>query len=511
MARCPSRIRSSAVAAFALCAWLAAPRTEAACKPWLQLQTDRFRVISALPEKATTDIVNSLARFQAATEMVTTAGQARPSAPTTLYVFRKEDWPFEDWGGFFYSSPGDFENTILVSEPDKDLQAPYQTVMHEYVHYLIRAQSGHDYPQWYNEGLAEVLGAVVQDLQMLRVGVVSAGQIDILESRKWIPLRELLQTTTTWDNYRNSADADIFYAESALLVHYFMLGNEKRRIDVNEYIELRSQGVELDEAFRQAFETDYATLEKELRTYVDRDKFYWVGIERSKVPDAVIRNVKPLACIDGQLETGIALLLSSPAAPDGVRKKWLAPVQQERPDDAGTLTGLALAAEASGDIATADRLFDQVMAKPEVDARWLYLAADTWMQRAAKESRHSLFAPPESAVVPAQRAYDALLRAGASSSNDPSALYALAWAELFVDKDLRAGRLAVGKAHQLQPRNASIAQMAAVLSEKDSDWKRAADYWEVVETLATTSDQRQTARKRLEVLRQRQAELPAAE
>ena len=61
----------------------------------------------------------------------------------------------------------------------------------------------------------------------------------------------------------------VYYAQSWALVHYLLNGNGgQRRPQVSRYLELLRNGSPVDVAFRQAFQTDSGTIEKELQQYV---------------------------------------------------------------------------------------------------------------------------------------------------------------------------------------------------------------------------------------------------
>ena len=71
-----------------------------------------------------------------------------------------------------------------------------------------------------------------------------------------------------------------FYAQSWILFHYLFLGNEGRRQpQLDQFLRLLVTNVPLDEAFRKAFETDYATLEKELTQYLQQKNYTARSIE----------------------------------------------------------------------------------------------------------------------------------------------------------------------------------------------------------------------------------------
>ncbi len=66
----------------------------------------------------------------------------------------------------------------------------------------------------------------------------------------------------------------MFYAESWALVHYLILGNNGQRLpQLGKFLQLISNNVGLEDAFKQAFQMDVESLEKELRKYIEGHTF----------------------------------------------------------------------------------------------------------------------------------------------------------------------------------------------------------------------------------------------
>ena len=66
---------------------------------------------------------------------------------------------------------------------------------------------------------------------------------------------------------------EIFFAESWALVHYLTLGNPARTPQLGRFMTLLHNGRPQEEAFREAFQTDYATLLGELVAYIRNRRF----------------------------------------------------------------------------------------------------------------------------------------------------------------------------------------------------------------------------------------------
>jgi tetratricopeptide (TPR) repeat protein len=91
--------------------------------------------------------------------------------------------------------------------------------------------------------------------------------VRLLRERPLIPLETLLAVDQTSPFYIETDKKSLFYAESWALTHY-MLRPNGRRSQFRRFIEALAQGKPADRSFRQAFQTDYATIEQELKNYI---------------------------------------------------------------------------------------------------------------------------------------------------------------------------------------------------------------------------------------------------
>ena len=110
------------------------------------------------------------------------------------------------------------------------------------------------------------LVCVKQQQAQIGQGARIGRHVGWLKSSRLIPLAELLAADSALFDER--AKQGSFYAQSWALVHYLMVGNPERRPQLIAYLELRARNVAQEEAFLQAFHTDYENLERELRDYL---------------------------------------------------------------------------------------------------------------------------------------------------------------------------------------------------------------------------------------------------
>ena len=109
-----------------------------------------------------------------------------------------------------------------------------------------------------------------------------------LRQEKLLPLATLFEIDLSSPYYNERDKSSVFYAESWALIHYLTHGQAGRRQpQLARFLELLASGTALAQSFQQSFETDYATLEKELKEYVRQDKYQATAIPDVEALDSV--------------------------------------------------------------------------------------------------------------------------------------------------------------------------------------------------------------------------------
>jgi tetratricopeptide (TPR) repeat protein len=147
-------------------------------------------------------------------------------------------------------------------------------IYHEYVHLLVENTTG-NMPAWFNEGLAEYYSTFsVEEDRKVHLGELIPYHLETLREGKLYPLRSLFAVDHYSPEYNEKNKRGMFYAESWALVHYLILGNGGQRLpQLGKFIELLNARVAVDEAARQAFQTDLDTLQKEFKKYIEGHTF----------------------------------------------------------------------------------------------------------------------------------------------------------------------------------------------------------------------------------------------
>jgi tetratricopeptide (TPR) repeat protein len=303
-----------------LCLLLVAPlsTTAAAAKDtWTSVRSKNFFLVGNASEKDIRRVATRLEQFRDVLSRLLKKASLASSTPTTVIVFKSESAykQFAPQGTDGYFMPGQDMNYIALSGAENTdnpyNQNPFNVIFHEYVHLLVK-NTLQNVPVWFNEGLAEYYSTleILDGNQKVKIGKPIASHVLYLREQKLLPLRMLFEVDHRSPLYNESSKRGVFYAQSWALLHYLLLGdNAKRQPQFNAFLNLLMSNKSVDEAFQQAFQTDFATMEKELREYIRRDTYpaQIATFERKLEFDAEMQ-AAPLAEAEAQAYLGDLLL-----------------------------------------------------------------------------------------------------------------------------------------------------------------------------------------------------------
>jgi tetratricopeptide (TPR) repeat protein len=250
-------------------------------RKWIEVRTPNFRISSVLREADTIELAQHLEMFRVAVSRVTNISSTDAPIPTNIYAMRgRGDFKSlgidPDLGGVFL--PGLRANTIVI----RDARGMEETsiIMHEYVHFLARNHGRLQYPMWFDEGFAEYLSATRTHFDYFEVGRVPKHRRGSLIYSNWISMRNIL-SPKDFDRWGGERKA-MFYAEAWALVHYLQNRSERDTPfgqDMGHYIELVESGKGDVAAFEEAFGITAKDLNREVKRYLDRGRFFFLQMK----------------------------------------------------------------------------------------------------------------------------------------------------------------------------------------------------------------------------------------
>ena len=252
---------------------------------WVKVRSKNFQLVGNAAEKDIRAAAVKLEQFRETFRQIFTKVKHDSPVPVNVVVFKNDksfrdfkpvgdDGKRADWvAGYFQS--GEAANYIVLStEGAKDFT--YRIIFHEYTHFLVNNHIGRgNVPPWFNEGLAEYYETFkIENDQKVTLGGLNNEHLLLLQQNKLIPF----ETFFNVDNYslqrQGHKSAGLFYAQAWALMHYLMQsGDGARTPQLNKFTNLVLNGKTPNEAFTEAFQTDYATMERELKKYVEQKSF----------------------------------------------------------------------------------------------------------------------------------------------------------------------------------------------------------------------------------------------
>jgi tetratricopeptide (TPR) repeat protein len=290
-----------------------APLQAASAKDnWTSVRSKNFHLVGNASEKDIRRIGVQLEQFRDVLSRLIANVKAVSSVPITVVVFKSDDSfkPFRPPSAAAYFQSGEDVNYIALTSERMD-ENPYAAIFHEYVHFLVRNNT-ENVPLWFNEGLAEYYSSfdIMDGDKKVMIGKPISNHVLFLREQKLLPLETLFAVTHNSPIYNERSKQGVFYAEAWALVHYLLLGNDgKRAPQFKQFLQLLTSQMPVESAFKQAFQTDFKTLEKELKQYIGR-RTYPVSVTTFNEKLAFDTQMKsaPLTEAEGQFYLGDLLL-----------------------------------------------------------------------------------------------------------------------------------------------------------------------------------------------------------
>ncbi|HLL70907.1 MAG TPA: tetratricopeptide repeat protein [Pyrinomonadaceae bacterium] len=308
------------VVAVVVCLLFAALCVSAEARGWSRVRSEHFVVVSNAGEAEARRSASRLEELRAIFARLQGRDALDVSIPVTVILFQNAgDYEFfkptyggdlrRDVAGYFQFSPE--INYITLSLDVGARRDPHSVLFHEYVHALVKNNYA-GAPVWFNEGLAQYYSEfeLSKDRRRVSLGRQLTHRLDSLARGELLPLKTLLSADESSAHYQQHDKHPVFYAQSWAFVHYLLNDpTGARRSQLARYLELVSAGTTVEESFREAFNSDFARMEGELRAYVRAAHYR----ERSEnfiepVPSDVKLETRALTEAESQAALGDLLL-----------------------------------------------------------------------------------------------------------------------------------------------------------------------------------------------------------
>lgn len=366
---CLRRFALSSFAAFLLAATALPADEPPAASGWSEARSEHFTVFGDLPADALATAAGDLERMREALAQIAAEGGLGPTVPTFVYLFAGE----ESFAPYRLAGSTGAEAGYLVPGAEADYGAasgrhPTRQVYKQYVLALLhRELSG--IPAWLQHGLAEYYGTFEADEREARIGLPLESHLDALRffSQDLLPLPELLAMEAPPDD-RGADAATAVYAQSWLVVHHLMSGDEAHRRRIADYVHRTRRGEDPVAAFRASFGVDDLAAHAEvLKEYGGGASFAFL-----RVPVATRESygveARPLAAAEAAFRQGDLLAQLGPSHRAAARAKLLRAVELD-PGQGSAWAALGRLAEESGDEAAALQHYEKAVGLAPDDFR----------------------------------------------------------------------------------------------------------------------------------------------
>ncbi len=245
---------------------------------WVSVRTKNFLMLGNASEKEIRRVALKLEQFREAFTNLFPNIRFNTPVPTTVIVFKSDSSfaPFKpnpNVAGYFQS--GQDVNYITLTTEVRGQQDPFSVIFHEYTHLLINNTFPRA-PVWFNEGLAEYYSTFsITDDQKVVMGIPKVSHVFRLRESQMLPLKTLFEVDHRSPHYNERDKQSIFYAQSWVLMHYLIIGKKVGQVEqLGKFLMLMDAKTPMDQAFRQAFGVPFETMEKDLRNYVNGNRYY---------------------------------------------------------------------------------------------------------------------------------------------------------------------------------------------------------------------------------------------
>jgi len=270
-----------------LCLCVALP-VHASPPQWIEIRSPHFSVVTDAGEKRGREVALHFEQMRAVFGALMTRAHVNIPVPLQIVAFHNTK-ELRDFAPLWKGKPtqvaglfqgGEDRSFIML---DMSAENPWAVVFHEYAHQLMNGILSAQLDPWFEEGFAEYFSSIELDSKQALVGKIPPYDYVILERGGVLKVADLLKVRQNTQTYNeNGEHREVFYAESAVVVHYLYDNLLIPKLSV--YFDLTmNKNVPVEQAFEQAFGMSTVKFDKVLSDYVSRGHSGNYSISTSKI------------------------------------------------------------------------------------------------------------------------------------------------------------------------------------------------------------------------------------
>jgi TPR repeat protein len=248
----------------------------AAERPWVEVRSPHFQVLSDAGERSARDVALRFEQIRAAFGSLGSGLRLDPGQPLTVIAARDEK-SLAHWLPAYFERKGatrpagvfvPTQNRLFVlvrEDLDDASEGEHSVLFHEYVHLLL-SLNFRTLPLWLSEGLAEFYAHTRIEKHRVVVGRAAPWHIVLLRDRAVVPFEEFFAAGHDSRHYNEADRASLFYAQAWAMTHWLILGDKgANRSRLQKFIARLDAGAAPAEAARETLGAA-----DELRRVMDR-------------------------------------------------------------------------------------------------------------------------------------------------------------------------------------------------------------------------------------------------
>jgi hypothetical protein len=463
---------------------------------FVSYEVQDFTITTSRSGKQARQFMEDLAKFRVVLEKTLAKRAADNGSPTHILVMGGPEWkkylqPGQNVAGWFH--PGRFENYMAI-DGDAEASESNHIMFHEYTHYFLSSRFAGEYPPWFNEGLAELMGYAMfkGDMAVLQI---PTDQVYEARQGDWIPFDRMIHVSQSSPEYQSHKLAKSFYAQAWLTVQYGFVENRDFGKRMIEYINYLNRLRPIDEAIKLTFGDDLTVVDKQLRDYSRNKQMMSGGIKFTEMPVVTLPEGKPVADLDAMAMI-VDLMLETRKEPDRIRP-LVESLARREPNSARPAILAARLARLEED----PKAFDAAVARATS-----LLAAGDWLSRRELASvllSNALDFSTSSTRTTAESDRDlaSAMRwfgeAITHNGEDVEALWGFGTAAVRLDKDLELAETALLAAYKRAPKSPDIAMSLANLKGRQQQPEAMVPYLKDTVRFSNSHSMRQWAAETL--------------